>query len=68
MKSTIKLEDITKGLPTIILDYFKYLKTLQFKDRPDYKSLIAQFKSALKNLNYIYDRMFDWKVQKIRKN
>ncbi|KAL4462616.1 hypothetical protein ABPG74_000446 [Tetrahymena malaccensis] len=68
MKQTIKLEELTKGLPSIFLEYMKYVKSLGFKDRPDYKNLIAQFKNTMKVLNYQQDGMFDWKIQKMRRN
>lgn len=68
MKQTLKLEDLTKGMPSVFLEYMKYVKGLGFKDRPDYLFLINQFKAAMKSLSYPIDRMFDWKIQKLRKN
>jgi len=68
MKQTIKLEELTKGIPTVFLEYMKYVKGLEFKERPDYKNLIALMKAQMKQLGYSNDGMYDWKIQRQRKN
>ncbi|CAD8137442.1 unnamed protein product [Paramecium pentaurelia] len=57
MKEEITLEQLCNGLPSAILKYMKYVKQLQYKQKPDYQSL----KSLFINENQISNGLiFDW--------
>ena len=56
-KINICSDALFKDLPTVFHDYFKYVKTLEFKQEPDYDVLIENFEKFLsyRKASYKYD-------------
>jgi hypothetical protein len=42
------------------IEYFKYVKGLQFDDKPDYKYLNNLFQTIMNNFEFKNDFNFDW--------
>lgn len=59
-KQTIPLRDLCRDMPYQIVDYFRYVRRLDFEDRPDYSYLRSLFRKALERHNYVDDGLFDW--------
>lgn len=59
-KETISLRDLCKDMPSQFIDYFKYVRRLQFEDRPDYSFLRSLFRKALERRHFEDDGVFDW--------
>lgn len=68
MKSTMSHEKLCKGLPCEFVDYFKYVSTLPFGQKPNYEYLSGLFKNMLDDLKEEEDGIFDWmEIEKERK-
>ena len=57
-------EMICKDMPTEFLDYYKYVKNLNFEQDPDYEYLRNVFRRILTNNLQIYDNKFSWILNK----
>lgn len=62
MKMKITAEELCKGLPEEILKYFIYIKTLGFRDTPEYNYLKGLIMKAIVGNNFINDYKYDWTV------
>ncbi len=62
MKMKITPEELCKGLPEEILKYLIYIKTLGFRDTPEYNYLKGLIMKAIVGNNFINDCKFDWTV------
>ena len=58
-KSGTTAETISEGMPVEFSLLFKYVKTLQFEDRPDYSSIIEMMQNAKQKLK-LNQSKFDW--------
>ena len=61
-------EMICKEMPAEFLDYYKYVKNLNFEQDPDYEYLRNVFRRILTNNLQIYDNKFSWILNKNYKN
>jgi len=57
-------EMICKGMPAEFLDYYKYVKNLNFEQDPDYEYLRNVFRRILTNNLQINDNKFSWILNK----
>lgn len=62
MKMKMTPEELCKGLPEEILKYLIYIKTLGFRDTPEYNYLKGLIMKAIVGNNFINDCKFDWTV------
>ena len=61
MKRDMKLEDLCRGLPSEIIDYMNYAKSMRFEEEPDYKYLKNLFKIILAKKQVLFDKyLFSW--------
>lgn len=66
IKTQLTAETLGRGLPKEIQTLFRYLRSLQFEDRPDYDSMVSileQAKSNLKTTQYA----IDWELMVLNK-
>lgn len=59
-KQNISLRELCHGMPSQMIDYFRYVRRLEFEDRPDYTYLRSLFRKALERKNIEDDGIFDW--------
>ena len=67
MKLEISEENMCEGLPNEFIHYLKYVKKLDFEQKPDYQYLINLFKSILLKNEKIKNSTFFWIKQKSQK-
>jgi hypothetical protein len=60
-KKSCRAEDLCSDLPVEFLNYLTYVKSLGFKNDPDYRKLRRSFKELFMKNEFIYDYEFDWK-------
>lgn len=60
-KQEVSLEDLCANCPSVILDYMKHVKSLNFKERPNYKYLRSLLTDWFTEQCFIYD-YFDWEL------
>lgn len=59
-KTSIKLEELCKGLPIEFVRYIRYCRSLKFEDRPDYAQLKKLFKDLFYQKRLNVNFKFDW--------
>lgn len=59
-KQKINIEMLCSGLPQEFVNYFQYIKAMDFISKPDYKYLKNLFVTMMKNNKYPMDYEFDW--------
>lgn len=59
-KQNISLRELCKDMPSQMVEYFRYVRRLEFEDRPDYSYLRSLFRKALERKNVTDDGVFDW--------
>jgi serine/threonine protein kinase len=52
--------ELCHDLPHQFVDYFHYVRELEFEDRPDYSYLRSLFRKAFEKKGYVDDGIFDW--------
>ena len=50
IKQITSIDELCSGFPEQFKQYFKYVKQLEFKDKPNYKFLIELFKNVLRKI------------------
>uniref|UniRef100_A0A6B2LBQ9 non-specific serine/threonine protein kinase n=1 Tax=Arcella intermedia TaxID=1963864 RepID=A0A6B2LBQ9_9EUKA len=63
VKMHTTIEELTQNLPNAFYEYFKYINTLKFADKPDYDRCRKLFDDCLTEHNYQFDEVFDWSLQ-----
>ena len=63
-KQEISDSELAKDMPREFLVYFKYIKSLDFNEKPHYSSLINMFKKLYISHNFDQNE-FDWNLQNI---
>lgn len=53
-------EDLCEGFPHEFVDFFKYCRSLEFLDRPDYAKLQRLLDSVLHQGGFVNDFTYDW--------
>lgn len=59
-KQNIHPRDLCRDMPSQLIEYFRYVRRLDFEDRPDYSYLRSLFRKALERNNYVDDGFFEW--------
>ncbi len=44
----------------MFVEYFEYVRGLQFDEKPDYNYVKGLFKKLMTQNNYYFDFLFDW--------
>ena len=60
IKKNSKTEELCKGLPKEIWEFYDYTKNLEFEENPDYDYMRGLFYNVLNNLNAENDIFFSW--------
>jgi hypothetical protein len=60
VKRDLNYEEFCKDLPFEFVDYFKYIRSLQFDQTPEYDYLKSLFKAASNKLDIKLDYKYDW--------
>jgi len=66
-KAKVRLEDLCRGCPQDFVNYFRYVRSLKYYDKPDYAGLRKRFQDLFHRQGYSWDYNFDWINQKIRR-
>lgn len=66
-KKKISLESLCDGMPPQMVEYFRYVRSLNFDERPDYAKLRALLRRAMKESHLREDRVFDWMESRHRR-
>ncbi|KAL6881212.1 kinase-like domain-containing protein [Trichoderma novae-zelandiae] len=60
LKLSTPVDVICQGLPSAFARHLKYVRSLGYKDRPDYGKLRAMYRRLMQRRGYEYDGVFDW--------
>jgi casein kinase I family protein HRR25 len=60
MKSTYELNKLCAGVPTEIYNFLAHVRSLEFKEKPNYHYLRSLLVNAFNRLGYDYDYRYDW--------
>lgn len=63
-KLSISVDQLCSGQPKAFAEYFKYVRGLQFEDRPDYTYLRRLLRDLFVEKGYAWDYVFDWTALK----
>ena len=63
-KSTKTLENLFFDQPQEFVGYLNYCRALKFEQKPDYAYLKKSFKELFNKLQFNYDYIFDWDIQR----
>ncbi len=63
-KMEISINKLCQGLPTDIITYMYYCRSLGFEDKPDYNSLREQFHQCFVTRGYNIGFLYDWEKEK----
>jgi hypothetical protein len=64
MKKTTSIEDLCQNQPQEFTLYMKHIRSLGFKDKPNYSYLRKIFQSLFVRRGFKYDRVFDWTIKR----
>jgi len=70
-KRKTKIEDLCANQPEQFLHYFKYVRNMQFSEKPNYAKLIKSFEDLIKEKGWTKSNWeFDWldKVKQTNKS
>merc|ERR1712178_481863 len=59
-KATTCDNDLCQGLPLEFVQYFKYCRSLDFYDKPDYSKLQNLLDNVLAQGGFVNDLIYDW--------
>jgi len=65
VKSETSDEDLCQGLPEEFCEYFRYCRSLEFADKPDYAYLRSLFQKLREKHGFVDDNEFDWTNMKL---
>ncbi|KAH1227487.1 Casein kinase 1-like protein 6 [Glycine max] len=63
-KVSTPIEVLCKSYPSEFVSYFRYCRSLQFEDKPDYSYLKRLFRDLFIREGYQFDYIFDWTMLK----
>ena len=63
-KKALSIEDLCDGHPKEFAEYFNHVRSLRFKDKPNYAYLRNIFRNLFIREGFEYDNVFDWTVLK----
>lgn len=67
-KISISLDELCSDTPEEIKKYMKYVRTLNFEDKPDYSRIRRMFRDLFVRRGFEYDYVFDWTVLKYKES
>jgi len=59
-KQKVSSRKLCEGLPSEFVEFFTYLQTLSFTDKPDYNYLRGLFQKLFAEKGYTFDYKYDW--------
>lgn len=62
IKQSIKVERLCSGMPEEFCYYLNYVKSLEFKEKPNYNYLLSLFINVMKREKYLFDYIYDWTI------
>jgi len=63
MKAEYKLDILCDGLPTEIYNFLAHVRSLKFKQKPNYHYLRSLLVNTFNRMDYDYDCHYDWEEQ-----
>lgn len=60
MKASYRLEQLCEGVPTEIYNFLAHVRSLKFKEKPNYHLLRSLLINAFNRMDYDYDCHYDW--------
>lgn len=60
MKSECTVEELCKGLPEEIMEYMRLVRSLDFKEKPNYLVLRSLFIKLFNRMEYDFNHKYDW--------
>lgn len=63
MKATYRLEQLCEGVPQEIYNFLAHVRSLKFKEKPNYHLLRSSLINAFNRMDYDYDCHYDWEDQ-----
>ena len=60
LKETIPIDRLCEGVPKELHNFLSHVKSLEFKNKPDYKYLHTQLTSMFTRIGYSFDYIYDW--------
>src|SRR6266480_8022367 len=63
-KKTTSIEELCDGIPKEFAEYFNHVRSLRFKDKPNYAYLRKIFRNFFIREGFEYDNVFDWSILK----
>lgn len=61
MKQECKITDLCSGIPQVFTDYLTYVRSLEFKEKPNYKYLHDLLSKSFTQQGFVWDR-YDWET------
>lgn len=62
-KKKIDIDDLCSGMPKEFVIYLKYIRNLEFDERPHYTALIKMFENLYNSRNY-NNNLLEWEIKK----
>jgi hypothetical protein len=59
-KKAVSPAELCLGLPPEFAEYMRYVKSLKFRQNPDYEMLRSLFCRIARREGFQYDKVFDW--------
>lgn len=59
-KTSMSSTELCRGLPDEFRKYFDYVKSLKYRERPNYSYLRRLFSNLFKSRGLKYDHIYDW--------
>ncbi|KAH0496889.1 hypothetical protein TgHK011_004233 [Trichoderma gracile] len=60
LKLSIPVDVLCRDLPSAFARHLKYVRSLGYRDRPNYGKLRAMYRRLMERKGYEYDGVFDW--------
>lgn len=64
IKKHLSIEELCSGLPTEFIKYFKDVRSLKYRDEPDYSGYRKMFRDLFSEQGYVFDYQYDWVAKK----
>ena len=65
LKQKTDLKKLCQDIPDTFINYFEHVRSLKFKEKPNYKYLRNLFISLFKKNSFQNDAVYDWNDKKI---
>jgi serine/threonine protein kinase len=65
IKKNCSFEDVTKGCPYHVIEFYRYTRSLQYEQKPDYKYCLEIFNKFLRDSKFeLKDDKWDWDIHR----